>query len=372
VSYKLYDVAQGSFAVDWDTCCQIIRSHYRADFQSKYAEEKTESQSSTLNPLSWGLPDLTFIVVDWNRVRTEAQSNVLLAAHKLAALAVFQSSGIDAMVRELKRMQLETRRLNAAFSERMRKASHKSWTAMEQSVATYQSRINEAKLVRDLSGSILIGAATVATGGASAAAIGGMGTVVKTTAKYQDTGNAGVAALEATQNIVCTVIPGAKQVAMGKAIKTVISTGMDTGKALLEGEPIGTAIAVGAVSIPVAAGGDQANKDYAHAGQQHTMTLRATEFLRRFVQHVLPRGFVRIRQFGFLANACRRARVSLARTLLATPSPAAPSTDATPTVTADTVPRAIWACPRCGAAMIVGPILSPLRLASVTLGFDTS
>ncbi len=66
------------------------------------------------------------------------------------------------------------------------------------------------------------------------------------------------------------------------------------------------------------------------------------------------------------------AGVSLARTLLATPSSAAPSTDATPTVTDDTMPRATWACPRCGAAMIVGPILSALRLASVTLGFDTS
>jgi len=40
------------------------------------------------------------------------------------------------------------------------------------------------------------------------------------------------------------------------------------------------------------------------------------EFLRRFVQHILPRGFVRIRQSGFLANTCRTARVGLARTLL--------------------------------------------------------
>jgi hypothetical protein len=37
-------------------------------------------------------------------------------------------------------------------------------------------------------------------------------------------------------------------------------------------------------------------KDYAHHDQQRTMTLSAMEFLRRFVQHILPRGFVRIRQ----------------------------------------------------------------------------
>jgi hypothetical protein len=42
------------------------------------------------------------------------------------------------------------------------------------------------------------------------------------------------------------------------------------------------------------------------------MTLSAMEVLRRFVQHILPRGFVRIRQSGFLANTCRAARVALA------------------------------------------------------------
>jgi len=55
------------------------------------------------------------------------------------------------------------------------------------------------------------------------------------------------------------------------------------------------------------------------------MTLSAMEFLRRFVQHILPRGFVRIRQFGCLANACRAARVARARTLLGTASPSAPT-----------------------------------------------
>ena len=112
-------------------------------------------------------------------------------------------------------------------------------------------------------------------------------------------------------------------------------------------------------------------QDYAHGDQRRTMTLRATEFLRRFVQHILPRGFVRIRQSGFLANTCRSTAVALARTLLATPSAPA-STDATATSTTDTATRASWACPQCGAPMIIGPILSARHLATRTLGFDTS
>ncbi len=102
------------------------------------------------------------------------------------------------------------------------------------------------------------------------------------------------------------------------------------------------------------------------------MTLSAMAFLRRFVQHILPRGFVRIRQSGFLANTCRVARVALARTLLATPAAAATSTYATARVTTEMETAATWACLRCGAAMIVGPILSAIHLATVTWSFDSS
>jgi hypothetical protein len=112
-------------------------------------------------------------------------------------------------------------------------------------------------------------------------------------------------------------------------------------------------------------------KDYAHGNARRTMTLSAMEFLRRFVQHILPRRFVRIRQSGFLANTCRMARVALARTLLAAPA-TAPTTLGTAPVITETETCATWTCPRCGAAMIVGPILSALQLATATFGFDTS
>jgi hypothetical protein len=109
-------------------------------------------------------------------------------------------------------------------------------------------------------------------------------------------------------------------------------------------------------------------KDYAHDNQSRPMTLSAMEFLRRFVQHILPRGFVRIRQSGFLANTYRSTRVALARTLLS----AARTTGATPPTATETPTVATWACPRCGAAMILGPILSALQLMTITLGFDSS
>jgi hypothetical protein len=57
-------------------------------------------------------------------------------------------------------------------------------------------------------------------------------------------------------------------------------------------------------------------KDYAAGNQTKTMTLEAVEFIRRFLLHVLPSGFVHIRHFGFLANRKRKEKLALCRALL--------------------------------------------------------
>jgi hypothetical protein len=57
-------------------------------------------------------------------------------------------------------------------------------------------------------------------------------------------------------------------------------------------------------------------KDYAHGSKQRVMRLSAEEFLRRFCLHILPRGFVRIRHYGLLANRSRQGKLALCRHLL--------------------------------------------------------
>ncbi len=96
------------------------------------------------------------------------------------------------------------------------------------------------------------------------------------------------------------------------------------------------------------------------------MTLSAMEFLRRFVQHILPRGFVRIRQSGFLANTCRTARVALARTVLGAAAPGATALIATDSTTAAVGLSAL----RSRDDRRPDPLGAPLT--TITLGFDTS
>jgi hypothetical protein len=92
-------------------------------------------------------------------------------------------------------------------------------------------------------------------------------------------------------------------------------------------------------------------KDYRDKGRTRhkIMTLDAGEFMRRFLLHVLPGGFHRIRHYGLLANGCRKANLALARQLLSAPLNA--QTD-TPDVNID-ITAATFICRHCGSAMIV-------------------
>lgn len=89
-------------------------------------------------------------------------------------------------------------------------------------------------------------------------------------------------------------------------------------------------------------------KDYrkAYSERPGTMTLDTPEFIRRFLLHVLPDGFHRIRHYGMLANTTRSASVALARKLLCEPMPAPSSDQGT-----EDIP--VFVCRTCGEPMKV-------------------
>jgi hypothetical protein len=66
-------------------------------------------------------------------------------------------------------------------------------------------------------------------------------------------------------------------------------------------------------------------KDYAHGNQRKVMTLDPQEFIRRFLLHVLPSGFMRIRHYGLLANRAKGEKLAAARAALDQLPPAAPA-----------------------------------------------
>jgi hypothetical protein len=117
-------------------------------------------------------------------------------------------------------------------------------------------------------------------------------------------------------------------------------------------------------------------KDYRHEAQQKTMTLQAEEFIRRFLLHVLPEGFQRIRYYGFLANRYREQKLTRCRDLLGMPQ----SEPAASKVNNDYRDRyeeltgsSLWQCPVCHQGrMLIIEILPRSPQKHLTPFKDTS
>jgi hypothetical protein len=107
-------------------------------------------------------------------------------------------------------------------------------------------------------------------------------------------------------------------------------------------------------------------KDYRTGNVERTMTLAGTEFMRRFLQHVLPGSFHRIRYYGFLSNRDRAERIALARELLPAPhpreEPIVPPEPPAPSTESPQAPKDPL-CPVCGKGhlILVGTLLPDPR-----------
>ena len=118
-------------------------------------------------------------------------------------------------------------------------------------------------------------------------------------------------------------------------------------------------------------------RDYKDGNKQKLMTLDADEFIRRFLLHVLPRGFVRIRHFGFLANAHREKKLTLCRQLLGVhceQDPASVSAEDWKERYERLTGQALSVCPAChqGRLFTIEIIPALRRRCALPLGFDSS
>ncbi len=114
-------------------------------------------------------------------------------------------------------------------------------------------------------------------------------------------------------------------------------------------------------------------KDYRHHDKRKPMTLDADEFIRRFLLHVLPDGFHRIRHYGYLANGVRVAKLAHYRRLLAAPEPAPPSRAADYRERYEQITgRSLDLCPCCGGRMVEIGIIPRASAFAATAPWNTS
>ena len=98
-------------------------------------------------------------------------------------------------------------------------------------------------------------------------------------------------------------------------------------------------------------------KDYARGSRHRTMELDAVEFIRRFLLHVLPSGFVRIRHYGLLANASRAVKLPICRALLGFEQHDTPDSDNS--VDLDQAKEDESQCPACKKGRLIRRLLRP-------------
>jgi hypothetical protein len=103
-------------------------------------------------------------------------------------------------------------------------------------------------------------------------------------------------------------------------------------------------------------------KDYAHGNRRKVMTLEAAEFIRRFLLHVLPSGFMRIRHYGILANRAKREKLVQARNALQDrPTPKPPEPESVEAFWLRVADLDIHRCQHCkaGRMIVIGPVRVP-------------
>jgi hypothetical protein len=116
-------------------------------------------------------------------------------------------------------------------------------------------------------------------------------------------------------------------------------------------------------------------KDYRHDAQQKTMTLKADEFIRRFLLHVLPAGFQRIRYYGFLANRYREQKLKRCRELLNMPAPEPLALETSKNYREryeELTGSSLWQCPVCRQGRMLVIAILPRSSHKKTSITDTS
>lgn len=186
------------FYVDWDIVQRIIRSYWTAQQQLANSSIISVSESQWYNPMSWAMPDVWQVDVDWKRVRNNVELNTDGDLRDLQGRSKHEMANV---AYQLDSMVKKTGEKKEQFLDLLGDVQTGNVTRIEESVAHYEGATELLKFVRDSSATAFMIGASVMTGGAGAAAMGA-GSIFKGTIRYQDSGSVGAAAMEAAGSFV--------------------------------------------------------------------------------------------------------------------------------------------------------------------------
>lgn len=246
MGYELLVSGQTRFAIDWDIVSRIVRSYHTASLQLAYAREIAMSQSHWYNPMTWSLPSISHVEVDWERVRTDADAFAREDVRNMRTEAKYNATRIarrlDSLI-DITALRKET------FIDWIGTVQTQNMVSIGKAIGEYESNVEIAQFVRDTSADGLMVGASVMTGETAVAALGGAA-FFKGTCRFQDSASVGASIMEGAGSFAFAYVKLGKEFALGREmVLALVQAPWTTGTELVGGSTISRAVAGGAVKL---------------------------------------------------------------------------------------------------------------------------
>lgn len=246
MAYELMQSGDTQFAIDWSVVRRLVRSYYTAYHQLNYGQEVTLSDSQWYNPMSWSLPDVSHIEVNWEAVRRRTDADTDEELRKMQQEAKTNAASVAYRLDSM----IETAARNKeAFVDWMGDVQTQNTKSIDQAVDAYESKIEIAKFVRDRSADGLMIGASVMSGG-TAVAVMGAGSILTGEAKFQDTGSVGAGVMEGVGTFAFAYVKLGKEFSFKQdMVLALVQAPYKTGTELVAGATVGEAALSGALTL---------------------------------------------------------------------------------------------------------------------------
>ena len=246
MAYELLASGSTQFAVDWDIVQRIVRSYHTASLQLAHAREITMSQSHWYNPMTWSLPDISHVEVDWDAVRGDADA---FAQEDVRNMRVEAKYNAPRIARRLETLIDLTASKKERFIDWIGTVQTQNMVSINKAVADYEASTEIARFVRDTSADGLMVGASVMTGGAAVAALGGA-SFFKGVCRFQDSGSVGASVMEGAGSFAFAYVKLGKEFTFKEEmVLALVQAPWTTGTELVGGSTITRAVTSGAVKL---------------------------------------------------------------------------------------------------------------------------
>lgn len=252
MAYTIVKSLDAEYAVDWDVVERLCMSYWQTYYQLRYSSTKSMSESNWYNPLSWKLPEIQTLEVDWEAARQSAHRACIGDMFTYSQQA---SRSMRDVAYDVKYKVEQTGVQRRALVNQLKDIQSSNLSAMDRAVDGYSGLIEASRFIRDTSADVVAIGSTIATGGAAAGLLGAS-SALKGYGKYQDTGKVGASVLYGAGSMALGAfkVGSAKLTTAGEYTLIIAQGALETGTSLTAGDSFGKALETGGLKIASAGG----------------------------------------------------------------------------------------------------------------------